>query len=420
VESVEKNVPMLRFKGFTDDWTQRKLGEIVLSLRSGLSRMLSNEDIGLPVVRANNIVDGKFDMDNDVKYWYVDDPQGAQTSNYFVYKDDILINFINSESRMGTATIVDENPLRDTIYTTNILNFRTNEYATPYFVFTMTFSKKYQDYISSITKPAVSQASFTTVDFKNYVFGCPSVTEQTAIGTFFRTLDELLAATKRQIALLKQLKKAYLQQLFPQKGEKIPEIRFSGFAGEWNSSRLEEIFDIGNGYTPSKANEEFWEGGTIPWFRMEDIRVNGRILSDSIQHITEKAVKGKLFPANSIIISTTATIGEHALIIVDSLANQRFTFISINVNCKYKIDSYFVFYASYSLANWCKANINSGGLQAVDMAGFKQYEFSFPTIEEQKKISELFLNIDVQIKIQTKKLESLKHLKSAYLQKMFV
>lgn len=99
--------------------------------------------------------------------------------------------------------------------------------------------------------------------------------------------------------------------------------------GGINWKMLSEVFDIKNGYTPSKANKEFWKNGTIPWFRMEDIRENGRILNDSIQHITPQAVKGgKLFPANSIIVATTATIGEHALITVDSLANQRFTFLS--------------------------------------------------------------------------------------------
>lgn len=89
---------------------------------------------------------------------------------------------------------------------------------------------------------------------------------------------------------------------------------------------MSEIFEMKNGYTPSKAVTEYWENGIIPWFRMEDIRKNGRILSDSILHITPQAVKGgKLFHANSIILATTATIGEHALIIADSLANQRFT-----------------------------------------------------------------------------------------------
>lgn len=91
---------------------------------------------------------------------------------------------------------------------------------------------------------------------------------------------------------------------------------------------LREAFDLKNGYTPLKSNATFWKNGTIPWFRMEDIRENGRILSDSMQHITPEAVKGSLFPANSIIVATSATIGEHALITVDSLANQRFTYLT--------------------------------------------------------------------------------------------
>jgi type I restriction enzyme, S subunit len=91
---------------------------------------------------------------------------------------------------------------------------------------------------------------------------------------------------------------------------------------------LQDVFEIKNGYTPSKANLEFWTNGTIPWFRMEDIRTNGKILSDSIQHITSEAVKRSgLFPANSIIVATTATIGEHALIIVMIIRNN--TYVNI-------------------------------------------------------------------------------------------
>ena len=71
---------------------------------------------------------------------------------------------------------------------------------------------------------------------------------------------------------------------------------------------IPELFITRNGYTPSKANNEFWENGTIPWFRMEDIRENGRILTTATQYVSEKAVKGKLFPADSIIIATSATI----------------------------------------------------------------------------------------------------------------
>jgi len=210
---IGETMPRVRFDGFTEPWEMRKLGEFVLSLKSGLSRMLSGEDIGLPVVRANNIVDGRLDMENNLKYWHIDDPQGAQTSNYLICKNDILINFINSESRTGTSAIVANNPARDTIYTTNILNLRTNEYAKPYFIFTMTFSKNYQDYISSITKPAVSQSSFTTVDFKDYIFRCPSIAEQTTIGNFFRNIDNQITTQFQKLEQLKQLKTAYLQKM---------------------------------------------------------------------------------------------------------------------------------------------------------------------------------------------------------------
>jgi type I restriction enzyme S subunit len=89
---------------------------------------------------------------------------------------------------------------------------------------------------------------------------------------------------------------------------------------------IDEIFELKNGYTPSKRNNDFWENGTVPWFTLNDIRTNGRLLDDSIQHVTEDGVKGgKLIPKGSIIMSTTATIGEHALIKVDALTNQQIT-----------------------------------------------------------------------------------------------
>ncbi|TPH61719.1 restriction endonuclease subunit S [Helicobacter pylori] len=150
---------------------------------------------------------------------------------------------------------------------------------------------------------------------------------------------------------------------------------------------LEEVFEIKNGYTPSKNNPEFWEKGTIPWFRMEDIRENGRILKDSIQHITPKALKGKkLFPKNSIIISTTATIGEHALLIVDSLANQQFTFLIKKANCNLALDMKFFFYQCFLLGEWCKNNTNVSGFASVDMTAFKKYKFPIPPLEIQQEI----------------------------------
>ncbi|GAA8471288.1 restriction endonuclease subunit S [Helicobacter pylori] len=176
---------------------------------------------------------------------------------------------------------------------------------------------------------------------------------------------------------------------------------------------LEEVFEIKNGYTPSKNNPEFWEKGTIPWFRMEDIRENGRILKDSIQHITPKALKGKkLFPKNSIIISTTATIGEHALLIVDSLANQRFTFLSKKANCNLALDMKFFFYQCFLLGEWCKNNTNVSGFASVDMTAFKKYKFPIPPLEVQQEIvkildafTELNTELNTELKARKKQYE---------------
>ncbi|EJB78143.1 type I restriction enzyme, S subunit [Helicobacter pylori Hp A-27] len=172
---------------------------------------------------------------------------------------------------------------------------------------------------------------------------------------------------------------------------------------------LEEVFEIKNGYTPSKNNPEFWKNGTIPWFRMEDIRENGRILKDSIQHITPKALKGKkLFPKNSIIISTTATIGEHALLIVDSLANQQFTFLSKKANCNLALDMKFFFYQCFLLGEWCKNNINVSGFASVDMTAFKKYKFPIPPLEIQQeivKILDAFTELNTELKARKKQYE---------------
>lgn len=151
--------------------------------------------------------------------------------------------------------------------------------------------------------------------------------------------------------------------------------------------RMDEVFEMRNGYTPSKANDRYWNNGTIPWFRMEDIRQNGRILSDSIQHITKEAVKGgRLFHANSFIIATTATIGEHALVIADSLANQQFTNLTIRKSLVEQILVKYLFYYLFVVGEWCKNNTNISGFASVDMSKFKKLEIPIPPLEVQNEI----------------------------------
>ena len=157
---------------------------------------------------------------------------------------------------------------------------------------------------------------------------------------------------------------------------------------------LDEVFDMKNGYTPSKNISEYWDNGTIPWFRMEDLRTNGRILSDSIQHITPQAIKGNLFPANSIILATTATIGEHALIIADSLANQQFTFFTKRKSLDVNLDMKFAYYYFFIIDEWCKQNTNVSSFPSVDMSKLKKYPFPIPPIEKQQEIVRILDRFD--------------------------
>lgn len=199
-----------------------------------------------------------------------------------------------------------------------------------------------------------------------------------------------------------------------------PQIRFKGYEDEWQQAKVREVFTLGNGYTPSKANPAFWTNGTIPWFRMEDIRENGRVLSDSIQHVTPEAVKSSgLFPAGSLIVSTTATIGEHALLIADSLANQRFTVFQ-TVNRWSWLSAKYLLYRFYGLGDWCRKNVNAGGLAAVSIADLQKYDIDFPSSDKERdSIADYFGNIEQLIAEAEREVSRLEKMKQASLQKMF-
>ena len=225
------------------------------------------------------------------------------------------------------------------------------------------------------TPPKLNQANLRDIELP-----IPPMDIQRKIVEYLDNFSELTAELTAELEARKKQSEYYRDNLlnFNRGGQEVSDVKWM---------KMSDVFEIRNGYTPSKAKPEFWESGTIPWFRMEDIRQNGRILSDSILHITSEGVKGKgLFKANSFILATTATIGEHALIIADSLANQRFTNLKICKSLENELTIKYVFYYLFVVDEWCKANTNVSGFASVDMAKFKNLLFPIPPLSEQERI----------------------------------
>ena len=193
-------------------WTVVKLSEISLFLKSGLSRRLSDVDIGLPVIRSGNIQNGQF-VYNDIKYWYKDDPQGANTEDYRLENGDILVNFINSASQIGKTAIFSE-VNRECIYTTNILRMKLTDSCNVYYYNWFAMSDYYYRQLQNIIQPAVNQASFTTVNFLKLNIPLPPLQLQKQFETFVHQVDKSKVEVQKALDEAQLLFDSLMQKYF--------------------------------------------------------------------------------------------------------------------------------------------------------------------------------------------------------------
>ena len=151
--------------------------------------------------------------------------------------------------------------------------------------------------------------------------------------------------------------------------------------------RLDELFATRNGYTPSRSDMSAWDSHDIPWFRMEDIRENGGILDRAMTYVSSSAVKnGVLFPENSMLVATSATIGAHALITVPHLSNQRFTSLQLKDEYRKDFDYRFLYYYCFILDAFCLDHVNVSSFPSVDMKAFRSFEFPLVPLAVQREI----------------------------------
>ena len=402
--------PRLRFKKAdgTDypDWEKKKLGE--LTYKTGVK---NKNNLDLETYSINNIdgfVPQKEQFENA---GYL---KNADRSIYYIVSHG---SFAYNPARINVGSIGFQNLRKDVLVSSLYEIFNTKDELNDKFLMNYFQTINFKNNVKKYSEGGVRSYFYYDKLCSLNVF-IPCLEEQNKIADFLSDIDEVILASDQEVKKLQELKKGAMQKIFSQ------EVRFKRDDGtyypDWEEKKLIDIFNIRNGYTPSKQEESYWKGNTIiPWLRLEDIRENGRILKDSIQHVTPSAVKGELFKKNSIIISTTATIGEHALIEVDFLANQQFTILTLKNEFKEKFLHKFIFYHTYKLSNYSKNNIKSGGFHAVEMSKFKEFIFSIPCLEEQQKIGDFLSDFDEAISLAKQELEKWKLLKKGFLQQMF-
>jgi type I restriction enzyme S subunit len=217
-----------------DDWHVGRVSDLVHNMKSGLSRRLQGQDIGIPVLTSGNIQNNKLVTD-ELKYWYIVDPQGSNTNDYVLDDGDILLCFINSMAQIGKPCIFRDIG-RPVIYTTNMFRIVVSEQTVPEFAFFLFSTTTFQETIQTIAKPAVNQASFTKPDFLQIRIPLPPTkAEQETIAEALSDADALIEAVEQLLTKKRQVKQGAMSELLAGK------TRLSGFSGEWNSQSFDDV-----------------------------------------------------------------------------------------------------------------------------------------------------------------------------------
>ena len=196
----------------TLNWDEYKFADVISLIKSGLSRRLSDEDIGIPVLRSGNIVNGTLDM-TSVKYWYEKDPQGANTEDYILDDGDIIVNFINSQSQIGKGCIFRDIG-RPCIYTTNCFRIKLHNNCNKTFFNSFISTEAYYRQLHNIIQPAVNQASFTTVNYLKLRLPLPPMKKQIEFEEFVSQVDKSKVAVQKSLDEAQILFDSLMQQYF--------------------------------------------------------------------------------------------------------------------------------------------------------------------------------------------------------------
>lgn len=389
----KKKIPAIRFQGFTDEWEKRKLLNL-METRRGLTYSPNNiRDSGVRVLRSSNIDEDRFLINSDDVF--VDD---LAVNIPKVHNGDILITSANGSSRLvGKHAIISGIPERTAVHGGFMLLGKTRN---PYFVNALMSSSWYLDFINVYVaggNGAIGNLNKNDLDSQTVMV--PSEHEQDMIGDFFRTIDHLITIHQRKLTKLQLLKKSMLTKMFPKDGARVPEIRFQGFHGDWEQRRLGECCrEFKSGSFISANNIE--SSGEYPVWGGNGLRGFTSIYN----HDGEFALIGR----------QGALCGN----ISYSIGKAYFTEHAIAVQANEIADTKFMHYLldMMNLGQYSDQSAQPG----LAVGKLIKLVNLFPSVEEQKRISTYFTNLDRLITLQQRNLSKLQQIKQAMLSKLFV
>lgn len=396
----KNSIPKIRFQNFKNEWIDSTIGRHISLLNGRAYKQEELLDEGkYRVLRVGNF--------NTNSKWYYSNLELEEDK--YVNKGDLLYLWATN---FGPEIWTEEKA----IYHYHIwkLEFDRTEINQDYLNIWLESDKnKIQQNTNGST-----MVHITKTMMEERGISLPNFDEQSAIGSLFRTLDDLLVSYKDNLTNYQSLKAVMLSKMFPKAGQTVPEIRLDGFEVEWEEKKLGEIVDIVGGGTPDTNVKEYWNG-EINWFSPTEVG-NSIYLDTSEKRISELGLQkssAKILPANRTILFTSrAGIGSVGIITKDSTTNQGFQSLVI----KEGIDIYFLF--SYSSEITRYALKHSAGSTFLEISGKElgKMDIIIPTYEEQQAIGDYFSILDNLINSHQEKITQLETLKKKLLQDMFI
>ncbi|PHV55706.1 restriction endonuclease subunit S [Streptococcus macedonicus] len=409
-DSVKKKVPELRFPGFTDDWEDCKLGELASFSKGNGYTKNDLVEFGDPI-----ILYGRLYTKYETVIEKVDTFVNKKDKSIISEGSEVIVPASGESSEdISRASVVGKSGI---ILGGDLNIIKPVNYIDSIFL-ALTISNGSQQKEMSKRAQGKSVVHLHNSDLKQVNILYPKLEEQQKIGAFFQSIDDTIALHQRKLDLLKEQKKGFLQKMFPKNGAKVPELRFAGFADDWEERKLGELSNIVGGGTPSTSNPEYWDGD-IDWYAPAEIGEQSYV-SKSKKTITELGLKkssARILPVGTVLFTSRAGIGNTAILAKEATTNQGFQSIVPDQN---KLDSYFIFSRTNELKRY--GEVTGAGSTFVEVSGKQMSKMSImvPELSEQQKIGSFFKQLDDTIALHQRKLDLLKEQKKGFLQKMFV